>query len=120
MRCSMLSSAGKLLVVLFSAACGPGAFAAPSPLLNATQVSTGSFHTCAIVNGGVQCWGYNFNGQLVNGNYFDSGSSTPVRGLQSGVTALSSGGYHTCAIVNAGSWNSCAPAICSGASDCTL
>ena len=102
MRRAILFSIGKLLFAFFAAACGADALAAASPLLNATQVSTGGFHTCAIFNGGVQCWGYNFDGQLGNGNYFDSGSPTPVKGLQSGVTALSAGGYHTCAIVNGG------------------
>ncbi len=92
--------AGMLLFVFFVAA--QCALAAPSPLLNATQVSAGSFHTCAIVNGGVQCWGFNFDGQLGNGSYLDSGSPTPVKDLQSGVTALVTGGYHTCAIVGGG------------------
>ena len=71
-----------------------------SPLINVQQISNGSFHTCAIVAGRVQCWGFNHDGQLGNGNYLDSGSPVPVVGLGSGVTAISSGGYHTCALVS--------------------
>ena len=62
-------------------------------------------HTCAIVNGGAKCWGYNYLGQLGNDEY---GSVTPettpvdVVGLGSGVSAVAVGGNHSCAVVNGG------------------
>ena len=70
------------------------------PLLNAQQVAAGGFHVCAIVNGGAQCWGYNYDGQLGNGNYLESSMPVPVKGLQSGVTSIVAGVSHTCAIAN--------------------
>jgi len=70
----------------------------------ATAVTAGSGHTCAVVNGGVKCWGYNDEGQLGNGDTSLTKSNTPVQvtGLTSGVTAVSSGYDHTCAVVNGG------------------
>jgi trimeric autotransporter adhesin len=38
----------------------------------AEAISQGYLHTCAIVNSGVQCWGYNYQGQLGNGTQSDS------------------------------------------------
>lgn len=67
-----------------------------------SAVAGGEFHTCALTTGGgVQCWGYNVEGQL--GDNYASGwqSLIPVQvsGLSSGVTAITAGSRHTCAIV---------------------
>ncbi len=65
-----------------------------------TAISAGGDHTCAIVNGGVQCWGANWYGQLGNGTTDDS--ATPVVAIPagSGVTAIVLGSDSSCAILN--------------------
>ncbi|MHB8059956.1 MAG: RCC1 domain-containing protein, partial [Gaiellaceae bacterium] len=70
--------------------------------VSASAVSAGSFHTCAVVGGAVECWGSDDSGQLGNGNPLTN-SSTPVMvsGLAN-VTQISAGKYHTCALRNDG------------------
>lgn len=74
-------------------------------LTGVTAISTGSGHTCALMDdGAVRCWGQNRRGQL--------GVSTPAVGAESdprphpvtvdgltGVTAITAGGNHTCALL---------------------
>ncbi len=69
-------------------------------LTNAQSVAAGTMHTCAIVNGGAQCWGYNSVGSLGNGSWTNSAVPSPVSGLTASVTAIAAGSYHSCAIVN--------------------
>lgn len=71
----------------------------------ATNVSTGNYHSCAVLSTGkVQCWGYNGTGQLGNGQSgTDSRSSVPVAVKVDGVNDLTSG-----LAVVAGSKHSCA------------
>jgi hypothetical protein len=69
-----------------------------------------SYHTCALVNGGVQCWGRNSHGELGNNPMASSLVPVPVDGLSSGVIGLSVGGNHSCALLTGGSlrcwgWN---------------
>jgi alpha-tubulin suppressor-like RCC1 family protein len=93
-------------------ATGAGAPSSVSGLTSgATLIAGGAYHTCALVSGGVQCWGYNFDGELDNGTVNDSHVPVTAGGLTSGVSALSAGLYHTCAIVTGGAlrcwgWNS--------------
>lgn len=69
-----------------------------------TAIATGHQHTCAVVNGGVACWGDNRFGQLGNDTW--TGSSVPVQvsGLPSGsgVTAIGATMWSTCAVVSGG------------------
>ncbi|MEP7156440.1 MAG: RCC1 repeat-containing protein [Betaproteobacteria bacterium] len=67
-----------------------------------SMLSAGLAHTCAVVRGGVQCWGRNDVGQLGNGNTSDS--LVPVDAIPAGnaATAISLGQFHSCAVVNGG------------------
>ena len=72
----------------------------------ATEISTGSEHTCALLdNGDASCWGSNSYGQLGTGDKTSQNSPTLTVGFGSSRTAvaISSGGYHTCAILDNGS-----------------
>ena len=52
------------------------------------------------MNGGVQCWGDNYRGELGNSSTTSSLVPVPVSGLTAGVQAISSGEDQTCAIVD--------------------
>ncbi len=87
-----------------------------SSLTNAVQISTGGYHTCALLNDGkVKCWGRNGHGQL--GDNTNNERNTPIYVLHdndgkngvaadeylSSVIQISTGEYHTCALLNGGS-----------------
>jgi hypothetical protein len=63
----------------------------------AQKITAGAHHTCAVVNGGVKCWGENDNGQLGNGNRINSDEPVDVESLNQGVVNIASKGNHTCA-----------------------
>ncbi len=74
-----------------------------SGLNGVTQIVSGSSHTCALLNTGqVQCWGYNYNGQLGNNSTLNSSVPVTVSGL-SGVVRITAGSAHTCALLTNGS-----------------
>ena len=80
------------------------AASAQTPLTGATAASAGDLHACAVVNGGVKCWGYNGLGQLGDGTETDRLIATDVAGLPPGsnVTAVAAGIEHSCAIADGG------------------
>jgi alpha-tubulin suppressor-like RCC1 family protein len=73
----------------------------PQPVVgiaDATAISAGSDHTCAVRDGGVvSCWGANDSGQLGNAATEDSPVPVEAAGLER-VTTLTAGRAHTCAL----------------------
>jgi alpha-tubulin suppressor-like RCC1 family protein len=74
------------------------------PLAGATAISSGTYHTCALLyNGTAYCWGLNTKGQLGIGSTTSSPAATPVLADKSGLVALpniasiSAGMEYTCA-----------------------
>ena len=59
-------------------------------------------HACAVVGGGVKCWGGNNGGQLGNGT--TQQSPVPVQAIPagSGATAIAAGAVHSCAVIGGG------------------
>ena len=72
---------------------------------NVQDVTLGIGFTCAVVSGGVKCWGQNTFGQLGNGESGDglfSISPVDVTGLSETTTAVQAGDNFACAILNDG------------------
>ncbi len=81
----------------------------PSAHATATAASTGTTHTCAVVDRVAKCWGDNTDGKLGNNStwastspvtvYTRSSPASPLYGKS--VTKISAGNTHTCAVANA-------------------
>jgi alpha-tubulin suppressor-like RCC1 family protein len=91
---------------------GNGTFSSPiqSPVkvaglgLQAVQVASGDYHTCAVLtDGSLWCWGNNVNGQLGAGTPPQSEAvPVQVKGLNDPVVQASTSSGHTCALSEAG------------------
>jgi alpha-tubulin suppressor-like RCC1 family protein len=66
------------------------------------SIAAGGGHTCALVVGGVRCWGWNADGQLGDGSKVMRTTPVAVSGLGSGVRAVVTGTSHTCALTDGG------------------
>ncbi len=65
---------------------------------NSGLLSAGQFHSCAIKNDALSCWGRNTEGQLGQGNNTNRTFPGTVASMETGVSAVSAGRLHTCAI----------------------
>jgi len=66
-------------------------------------ITAGSYHTCALTNGGaLWCWGGNYSGQVGDGTTDTRLTPVAVSGLGSGVVKVSAGAYSTCALLSGG------------------
>ncbi len=67
-------------------------------------IAAGDYHSCALLNGVIQCWGLNNSGQLGNNTTVSTNGSTPVRAslINSGAQAIAAGGSASCALINGG------------------
>lgn len=75
--------------------------ATPPIARGASNVAVGGAHACAILDGGLQCWGNNYYGQLGDGSTTHRSLPLEIFARGSGVTAVSTGSSHSCAIVRA-------------------
>jgi alpha-tubulin suppressor-like RCC1 family protein len=66
-------------------------------------IAAGKFHTCAVrLEGGVNCWGLNDNGQLGDTTTTEQHVPVRVKGLTSRVVAIAAGDAHTCVVTDEG------------------
>lgn len=71
-------------------------------LTSAAFIAAGTAHNCAALRDGtVRCWGYNFRGQLGNGNTTLQPTPVSVTGVSNAI-AVAAGGDHSCALINGG------------------
>lgn len=76
--------------------------------LSISSISAGSANTCAVGNGGVNCWGQGTNGVLGNGSTAQvvTTSSVLLSGTSNNLSAMATvtgGGTHTCSLSSGGS-----------------
>ncbi|MBO9662541.1 hypothetical protein [Dokdonella sp.] len=102
---------GQLGVGVTASAPNPTPLAVVGLAGEASTFSAGGYHTCAkLASGGVQCWGYNGDGELGDGSTTSSTLPVDVPALDEDDARLSAGGQHGCAITDAGAakcwgWN---------------
>ncbi len=88
---------------------GGSIFSSPVPVAvsglasNVTALSTGKFHSCAVMSGASYCWGQGDSGELGNGlTTYIVQAPVAVSGYSTASAVISAGAYFTCGIRNAG------------------
>lgn len=67
------------------------------------DIAAGWNHTCALVSGrGMECWGWNYFGQLGDGTKASRTTPVDVYGLSESVDAMGVGWAHTCVVTDLG------------------
>jgi alpha-tubulin suppressor-like RCC1 family protein len=78
---------------------------AAKPVAGARGVSAGGTLTCILVaGGGIDCWGFNGDGELGNGTMTNSSTPVAVQGI-SGATSVNTGYKHACALSDASTFS---------------
>ena len=74
-----------------------------SGITSATHIAAGGYHSCAIMtDGSVQCWGWNYYGQLGDGSTSHGFTPVSVSGISTAMS-IALGGHHSCALLTDGS-----------------
>jgi len=93
----------RMLLPILCGLAGMGLVGA-SKQVGAQTVASGTDFGCAVVDGGVRCWGTNLDGRLGNPIFGDVSTATDVAtlepGTNAGVTAVATGFNFACAIAN--------------------
>jgi len=67
-----------------------------------TQISAGSFLTCAIKSGGAYCWGANYSGGVGDATNTDRYAPVLVQGMSADVTSINAGATNSACAVKSG------------------
>ena len=71
-------------------------------IADVTKLVAGTYHTCAIIDNDVMCWGQNNTRQMGDNLTTHTSMPGPVFGLNNNAVALAAGEVHTCVLTRAG------------------
>jgi alpha-tubulin suppressor-like RCC1 family protein len=101
-KTAWLASAALVATLLVAIPVSQTAAVATEAAIAPSSISVGAYHSCAVVDGGVNCWGYNGDGQLGVDGIAASATAVQAIAPESGVWQVSAGGDHSCALFEDG------------------